>query len=606
MQSATALHDARRLLESLVPLAYRPAIKAALLDSPLPLRLAELIGAVLAPRLADAEAAPEAAAVLTMALEVAVVLCDPGVCLDPLAPPEARSAEDAPPREGGAALAAILLAHLQAMGPNAPLAHRALRLLASAGAGRCALRAAVLQLHPEAAAAAGGEGGEGGEPSPLAVAQAAQLVANRYYLAAQQLGGEGGSAAPGAEAVRSCFSDVVAIMQQMCAPEAMAADRPRAAPPAPARFVAALQAALAAAAAAGEDVVLEEHRWEAPAMASGGAAAAAVADAATRFFWRNVAARGAQSSLSRHATLRRFTRLDCRPDPDDCVAAMLHPPLTQRSRQRHEAPPTRASEKTVVAAAATPSPHAAAAVKREPPPSPATAAAAAAAVAAAASSPLPAVKAEAELVGLAGMSTPAVERPADAEAAPGSVDLYGDLSLALSARRNSLSLPPAALSSAARAQSLQEAPAALSPVVEQQAGLAEQAGLAQLGASAREAAQPEQEQELAAEGQQQHVSTESDGLMTDEPPEPSLEPMPAALAPAAHPAQAAQELTAAVVSSAPPAAQPGVASPPGGELGALLANPAALQALMKDPTRLARLLEQHPSLMQALKSRLGK
>lgn len=42
--SAAPLHDARRLLEVLVPLAYRPAIKAALLDADVLPVLADILG----------------------------------------------------------------------------------------------------------------------------------------------------------------------------------------------------------------------------------------------------------------------------------------------------------------------------------------------------------------------------------------------------------------------------------------------------------------------------------------------------------------------------------------------------------------------------------
>jgi hypothetical protein len=43
-ETAVPLHDARRLLEVLVPLAYRPAIKAALLDAGLLPLMADILG----------------------------------------------------------------------------------------------------------------------------------------------------------------------------------------------------------------------------------------------------------------------------------------------------------------------------------------------------------------------------------------------------------------------------------------------------------------------------------------------------------------------------------------------------------------------------------
>lgn len=45
MTSSNLLHDARKMLELLVPLSYQPAIKAAILDSSIPANIAKLIGA---------------------------------------------------------------------------------------------------------------------------------------------------------------------------------------------------------------------------------------------------------------------------------------------------------------------------------------------------------------------------------------------------------------------------------------------------------------------------------------------------------------------------------------------------------------------------------
>jgi hypothetical protein len=140
--AGTPLHDARRTLELLVPLVYRPALKAAALDAGAAVALARLTGeraprgsgaqgsverwvgllGLFAPatpdlvadfaspagcvfagelvaRLASEDEGAEASALLSMACEVAVVLLDPGVCLDPLAPPEQAQANDIPPAE---------------------------------------------------------------------------------------------------------------------------------------------------------------------------------------------------------------------------------------------------------------------------------------------------------------------------------------------------------------------------------------------------------------------------------------------------------------------------------------------------------------------------
>ena len=74
-ESPAPLHDARRLLEVLVPLVYRPAIKSAMLAVPFTSALAQLLTVVVS-RLSEGG---EASSLLTMLLEVVVVLFNPEV-----------------------------------------------------------------------------------------------------------------------------------------------------------------------------------------------------------------------------------------------------------------------------------------------------------------------------------------------------------------------------------------------------------------------------------------------------------------------------------------------------------------------------------------------
>ncbi|PRW45038.1 G-patch domain-containing [Chlorella sorokiniana] len=302
-ESPAPLHDARRLLEVIVPLVYRPAIKSAMLAAPFTSTLAQLLG-VVAGKLASADEGAEAGHVCTMLMEALVVLLNHEVCIDPMAPPKRQQVEDMPPVGEAVPLARTLLELLPSMGANALVAHRALRMLAAAETGRLALRRAVVALH----AAATGSEAPSGAPGDVAVAQAAQWVANRYWAAAERLTGSDAAAvaAGGLEGLRAAFADVLNIMQQIC----VAADEDSVPKPLSAqqRFVGALQAALHAAAEAGLDTGGDEHRWEGPGAAEA-LAADLVHDPASGLFWRNVRARAsAQSQASAAHAMRRFAR----------------------------------------------------------------------------------------------------------------------------------------------------------------------------------------------------------------------------------------------------------------------------------------------------------
>lgn len=323
--SPAPLHDARRLLEVLVPLVYRPALKAALLDGELLPVMVDILDDVIS-RLGEAEGGAEAVNVCTMAMEVVMVLCNPEVGLNPLAPPEQQRQEETPPVKQGALLAVLLLEKLPQMGVNAMIGHRVLKLLAESETGRVALRRAVVRVHSRGS---GSATPPEGDPPQIQLAQAAQWVASRYWKLAEGLGSEAGS-----EGLKGVYTDLVNIMQKICLN--VEEDQVRKIPAASARFVAALQATMQAAAAAGVDIAAEEVRWTAP-WEGEALGASSVFDPVTRMFWRNVRARACQqSSASAAYAMRRFARHDCMPDADASIVRSLHPPLTSRKRPRDE------------------------------------------------------------------------------------------------------------------------------------------------------------------------------------------------------------------------------------------------------------------------------
>lgn len=326
--SMAATHTAaRRALEVVVPLAYRPALKAALLDldavDALARLLARLIpvaaagaggagGAVAAatgppgrPPAAPPTSPAAAGAMVTMALEAAAALCNPAIALDPSAGEDVRGASDGPPKSQASVLAAVLFASLPRLGANAHVAARVVALLAGNAPGRAALAAGSSRWwgQQEPAVAAEGGNGEAGAALTWAAARlrsdadkagdpavAATVAATLDKVAAGAVGG-GGAGDSGIDGN----------------------DGDAAVDPAPQRFAAAVAASLRAA----PSTVLPTDRDPADLCAGCGGGGASsdgsdstdggdpgddagglpgfglpsIQDAPTRMFWRNIAAR---------------------------------------------------------------------------------------------------------------------------------------------------------------------------------------------------------------------------------------------------------------------------------------------------------------------------
>ncbi|CAL8468510.1 g8050 [Coccomyxa elongata] len=266
-QPSKPLFDARRCLEVLVPLAYRPAIKAALLDAGCAAALGQLL-ARLVPAAADPAKAAEAGALITMALEIITVLCNIDVCLDPSLSPEQRAIDECVGTNEAGSVVAILLAGLGRLGGNAFIAKRLVAALAAHAPGRAALRTAVTRWQAQATGAS-----TTGEA-------ALQWAVSRLWQQGQD----------GAEAsLRQVCSEVGGLLQAVATTEDE--DDEQATPAtAPIRFAAAVQAALNSGLppASSEDELAETSSPE-----------ALIYDTATRMFWRNVSARAAGATLNK-------------------------------------------------------------------------------------------------------------------------------------------------------------------------------------------------------------------------------------------------------------------------------------------------------------------
>ena len=293
--------------------------------------------------------------------------------MDPLASIQQQQSEDMPRLDEAVQMAQVLLDLLPSAGftVNAPIAHRVLRhmvsarkskhgicchklwkyiwvpripwlfiespLLIFAAIGRQALRQATVMLH----SAETGIELLAGKPTALAVAAAAQWMANKFWSAASAVkAGDTGE--------QATLLDVCDMMRVVAIDEEV----PFGLPPAPpARFAAALQNAVLAAAAAGLECGGDEHRWEPP-SASHAIAASLVHDDVTELFYKNsIRVRGgcgvwipdsfpssksgpdmlhymqAGDQVAATAAFARFSRANCRADPPASLESLLHPPL---------------------------------------------------------------------------------------------------------------------------------------------------------------------------------------------------------------------------------------------------------------------------------------
>ena len=282
---ASPLATGRAVLETLVPLAYRPAVKAALLDLGAASALAKVLARAVPAALSDPATA---GATVVMALEVAAALVNPAIALDPSLPAEARGAADAPPRGHTATLAAVLLASMPRLGVNAGLSARVLGTLAETGAGRAALGAAAVKWRAQV------------EPNPAVADADADAPGTEAAVGAST--GPAAALAWAAARLRSAGDGDAAAATAAAALDAAAADGDAAltAPPtehtpAPQRFAAAVAAAARAAGDRRRD--RESDGDSTDAGPGGGAAPPRAADPAARVFWRNLDARHGEGRL---------------------------------------------------------------------------------------------------------------------------------------------------------------------------------------------------------------------------------------------------------------------------------------------------------------------
>lgn len=144
---AYALYDLRKILEILVPLMYQPSIKAAALDTSVPLNLAKLVERIIqqSSNPDSSHDRDELSSIMTMILECITVLADPSITLD-VFKTSTSSATDVLGKDAGSLMSCIILDHIAVLGENIPLALNLLRLMGHNQRGRHNIQLGVIQL----------------------------------------------------------------------------------------------------------------------------------------------------------------------------------------------------------------------------------------------------------------------------------------------------------------------------------------------------------------------------------------------------------------------------------------------------------------------------
>ncbi|KAL0053110.1 hypothetical protein WJX82_000994 [Trebouxia sp. C0006] len=306
LTARAALSELRRVLEIIVPLAYRPPIKAAFLD----LKLADILGQLLGRLVPVLGQGADAGSLCTMVLEAILTLQDPETCLNPMGPAFQRVPDEIPtPAEGGL-IAAIIMASLSRLGGNAHVAKRVLRLLSTHLPGRVVLRLGAAKWQAQAT---------GGEFATAVGSKASlQWAASRLWAAAEAVGGD--------PKLRSTNQEVAQLLEQVAAlgEDTGEADLTLPSGPAPNRFAAAVLASVEAAgnvkAAETSDFLDTAHPMT------------QLFDPASHTFWRNVKERAV-------APVTAFGRNPARwdvwePAAVPPVPTWLSAPLTPAKRSR--------------------------------------------------------------------------------------------------------------------------------------------------------------------------------------------------------------------------------------------------------------------------------
>ena len=202
LSSASSLYDSRKLLEILVPLLYQPALKAAALDSLVPLTLAKQIENIVLQSFSnDTNFDKKAAsAVLTMALECITTLSDPSITLN-FFKMNTNDEADVLRLDAGSLVCCTILDHIAAMGENVPLALNVLITMLQSRRGRKNIQHGIIALCTKA------QGETIENPTSEQVITAAQWLVQQYQTIKNQ--------APD-ESVKFIFGHLENILKQTC------------------------------------------------------------------------------------------------------------------------------------------------------------------------------------------------------------------------------------------------------------------------------------------------------------------------------------------------------------------------------------------------------
>jgi hypothetical protein len=311
--SASMLYDSRKLLEILVPLLYQPALKAAALDSPIPLTLAKHIENIVLQSFSNDTNFDKKAAsgVLTMALECITALSDQSVTLN-FFKINTNDEADVLRLDAGSLVCCTILDHIAAMGENVPLALNVLITMLQSRRGRKNIQHGIVALCTKA------QGDTIENPTSEQVITAAQWLVQQYEAIKIQ--------APD-ESVKFIFGHLENILKQACVSIHYDRDLPPLEKPksAPVRFA---LVAKEASSRGSTDINVDF---------SSGYYSFMYDCQALEAFETNQSRPESDSALQQAAKLAKYSGWDIGHEMDRfCVADILHPWLTHPMRLLNE------------------------------------------------------------------------------------------------------------------------------------------------------------------------------------------------------------------------------------------------------------------------------
>jgi hypothetical protein len=309
------MYDARKVLEILLPLLYQPALKAATLDSAIPLTLAKLVESTIQQSINFSVAFDnkESKSLLSMAFECIIVLADPSISLDIFGSESSADSLDVLREDTGAEICSLILEHVGIIGENIPLALHLLGLMATTRRGREGILHGAVKLCTKSS-----------QGIAVDIASTDQVVPAIHWLVQQYQNVRSQS---DEESIQYIFGSLETILKQACVKGLFSdLDLPSLdSKSAPARF-----------ASVAKEAGVRGSRHFLPDFPCNGGYYQLLQDCQElEIFWRNQTLRAIveSSTLTNAAKLSKYVTWDIGSELGKfCIAGIIHPWLTHPRR----------------------------------------------------------------------------------------------------------------------------------------------------------------------------------------------------------------------------------------------------------------------------------